>query len=162
MNRQQKILLFAFLVLMARPEIQSKEPASIDIISWLAGSWKGEAFGGDVEEIWSQPIGGTMIGMFRMSSKGKVQFMEFEEIVEQDGSLVFKVKHFTQAFIGWEEKEKSIEFPLVSTADNEAHFDGLRIIKIDDKTCKHVVTLKDKATGQIKDVEIVYHRTQLH
>jgi hypothetical protein len=80
--------------------------ADISMVSWLAGRWKGEAFGGIVDEIWSQPAGGTMMGMFRLIDKGKVVFSEFEEIVEQEGLLVFKVKHFSPAFVGWEEKDK--------------------------------------------------------
>jgi hypothetical protein len=99
-----------------------------------------------------------MMGMFRLIDHGKVTFSEFEEIVEQDSLLIFKVKHFTPAFVGWEEKEKSIEFKFLSSTENEIHFDGLTLIKIDEKTCKHVIRLKDKATGQTKDVEILYHR----
>jgi len=137
--------------------VDSQKP-NIEAVSWLAGSWSGEAFGGTAEEIWSQPIGGTMMGMFRLVEKGKVTFSEFEEIVEQEGLLIFKVKHFTSAFVGWEEKEKSVDFKFLSSTENEIHFDGLTLIKIDEKTCKHVIKLKDKTTGQTKDVEILYHR----
>jgi len=136
------------------------EPSHVDInvVSWLAGDWKGEAFGGIAEEIWSQPVGGTMMGMFRLIDKGKVAFSEFEEIVEQDNTLIFKVKHFTSAFVGWEEKEKSVDFKLVSSTGNEIRFEGLTLIKIDEETCKLVITLRDKATGKTKDVEILYRR----
>ena len=96
--------------------------------------------------------------MFRLMKDGKLSFCEFEQIVEQDNSLVFKVKHFTSAFVGWEEKDKSIDFKLLSASENEIHFDGLTLIKIDDKTCRLVVRLSDKTTGRTKDVEIVYHR----
>ena len=136
------------------------EPSHVDInvVSWLAGNWKREPFGGIAEEIWSQPVGGTMMGMFRLIDKGRVAFSEFEEIVEQDNILVFKVKHFTSAFVGWEEKEKSVDFKLVSSTGNEIHFEGLTLIKIDEETCKYVITLRDKATGKTKDVEILYRR----
>jgi hypothetical protein len=132
--------------------------ADINTVRWLSGSWKGEAFGGIAEEIWSQPAGGTMIGMFRLMDRGKVAFCEFEEIVEQDNLLIFKVKHFTPAFVGWEEKEKSVDFKLLSSTKNEVRFDGLTLAKIDDNTCKCVIKIKDKATGKTKDVEILYHR----
>jgi hypothetical protein len=130
------------------------------MVRWLSGSWKGEAFGGTVEEIWSQPAGGTMMGMFRLIDKEKVTFSEFEEIVEQGNLLIFRVKHFTSAFVGWEEKEKSVDFKLLSSTENEVRFDGLTLIKINEETCKHVITLSDKATGKTKDVEILYHREQ--
>jgi hypothetical protein len=137
--------------------VESQRP-TIEMVSWLAGSWKGEVFGGTAEEIWSQPVGGTMMGMFRLIDHGKVAFSEFEEIAEQDNLLIFKVKHFTPAFVGWEEKEKSVDFKLLSSTGNEIHFDGLTLIKIDEKTCKCVIKISEKATGKTKDVEILYHR----
>jgi Domain of unknown function (DUF6265) len=130
----------------------------IDLVRWLAGNWKGEAFGGIADEIWTSPAGGTMMGMFRLVENGKVSFFEFEQLVEQDNRLVFRVKHFTSGFVGWEEKDKSIDFKFLSATKNEIHFDGLTLIEVDDRTCKHVIRLQDKATGQSKDVEIIYHR----
>jgi hypothetical protein len=159
MTRYFLIALCFFSLVVALPA-QNTAPADIKVISWLAGSWKGEGFGGEVEELWSQPASGSMIGMFRAIEKGKLSFLEFEQIGEQNGSLVFKVKHFTPGFVGWEEKDKSVEFKFLSSTPNEIRFEGLTITKIDDDTCKHVVTLKDKATGKTKDVEIFYHRTK--
>jgi hypothetical protein len=150
--------LFVFVCTVNFAASVEPQRPNIETVSWLAGNWKGEAFGGIVEEIWSQPAGGTMMGMFRLIKDGKVSFSEFEEIVDQDNGLVFRVKHFTSAFVGWEEKEKSIDFKFLSSTENEIHFDGLTLIKIDERTCKHVIRLKDKTTGQTKDVEILYHR----
>src|ERR1700737_1738725 len=159
MNRA-RVVLFLSLVVVFTSEGQNAQPTSINIIVWLAGSWKGEAFGGEVEEIRSQPVGGSMMGMFRATEGGKTSFSEFEQIVERDNMLVFKVKHFTPALVGWEEKDKCVEFRLLSSTGNEVLFDGLPLIKIDENTCKHVITLKDKATGKTRDVEIMYHRTK--
>src|ERR1700736_4369704 len=80
--------------------------ADINVVRWLSGSWKGEAFGGTVEEIWSQPAGGTMMGMFRLIDKEKVTFSEFEEIVEQGNLLIFRVKHFTSAFVAGRKRRR--------------------------------------------------------
>jgi Domain of unknown function (DUF6265) len=159
MNRNLLVVLLSLLVVFAS-KAQNAQPTSINMIAWLAGSWKGEAFGGEVEEIWSQPVGGTMMGMFRTVEKDKTSLSEFEQIVEQDSTLIFKVKHFTSAFVGWEEKDKCVEFRLLSSIGNQVHFDGLTWIKIDENTCKAIITLQDKATGKTRDVEIVYHRTK--
>jgi hypothetical protein len=40
--------------------------ASIADLKWLAGHWTGPAFGGICDEIWSQPTGDSMVGMFRL------------------------------------------------------------------------------------------------
>ena len=102
-----------------------------------------------------------MIGMFRLIDKDKVAFCEFEEIAVQDNLLVFRVKHFTPAFVGWEEKDKSVDFKFLSSTENEVRFDGLTLTRIDENTCKHTIRLLDKATGKTKDIEILYHRTRL-
>ena len=39
--------------------------ATLEDISWLAGNWKGEAFGGKFEENWSKPTGGSMMFNFK-------------------------------------------------------------------------------------------------
>ena len=154
-----RIVLSTTVALFAAAAVEF-EPVRIDRIAWLAGTWKGQAFGGEVEEIWSRPNGGTMMGMFRLLEKGKTVFTEFEQIVEQDNSLVFKVKHFTPAFVGWEEKDKTVDFKLLAAQENEVRFDGLTIALIDADTCKHVIRLKDKETRQEKDVEIIYRRVK--
>ena len=38
----------------------------LENISWIAGHWKGEAFGGITEEIWSEPSGGSMMASFKL------------------------------------------------------------------------------------------------
>ena len=103
----------------ARPE------ATIADVAWLAGYWRGSGLGGDCEEIWSLPAGDRMQGIFTLSRDGGLSFSEAMTLVEEEGSLVLKVKHFTPEFVGWEEKEDYVSFPLVELRQNEARFRGL-------------------------------------
>ena len=105
-------------------------PATVEDIEWLAGFWKGEAFGGQVEEMWSPGSVGTMVGTFKLMHDGAPTMYEIELIVEEAGSLVFKVKHFNADFSAWEDKEEFIGFPLVKLEENAAYFDGLTIRRI--------------------------------
>ena len=102
-----------------------KKSYSIDDLAWIAGNWQGEAMGGQFEETWNKPSGGTMMGMFKLIQNDKVVFYELCTIVETDQSLVMRIKHFHPDMKGWEEKDKCMEFPLVSVDENEAKFDGL-------------------------------------
>jgi hypothetical protein len=69
--------------------------ATIADAAWLAGHWAGEGLGGFAEEVWSPPHGNSMMGMFRVVGKdGKVTLHEILTLVERDGSLVLKLKHF--------------------------------------------------------------------
>lgn len=99
--------------------------AQVEDMNWLAGHWVGEALGGTVEEIWSPPRGGAMMGMFRLVKDAETVFYELMTIVPENGSLVLRLKHFNADLTGWEEKQDTVDFPLVEVAGNAFHFDGL-------------------------------------
>jgi hypothetical protein len=46
---------------------ENRPPATLDEVSWFAGSWSGEAFGGTFEEVWNPPSEGSMVGMFKFT-----------------------------------------------------------------------------------------------
>ena len=100
-------------------------PATIADMAWLAGSWTCEALGGSAEEIWSAPRNGGMMGMFRLIRNGAPVFYELLTLVEENGSLILRVKHFNPDMTGWEEKDKSINFPLVAKENGAVYFDGM-------------------------------------
>jgi hypothetical protein len=65
-----------------------RRPAAdpLESIGWLAGSWTGEESGRVVEEHWTQPSGGAMIGMSRTLAGGRMTEFEFLRIeAERDG-----------------------------------------------------------------------------
>jgi hypothetical protein len=61
----------------------------INAVGWMAGSW--ELRQGDVvtEEHWTNPAGGTMIGMSRVSGRGKTMFFEFLRIEARADGLYY-------------------------------------------------------------------------
>ncbi|HEX6737872.1 MAG TPA: DUF6265 family protein [Vicinamibacteria bacterium] len=106
---------------------EKSPPARIDDISWLAGRWTGEALGGVSEEIWSAPRGGAMMGMYRLVREGKPVFYELCTIVEENGSLLLRLKHFNADLTGWEEKARTVDFPLVAIEGGAFHFEGMSL-----------------------------------
>ena len=111
----------------------SSPKAAIEDVAWLAGHWEGEGLGGRSIETISPPAGGQMVGHFQQLEDGKVQFYELYEIAPKDGSLVMRIKHFNADLTGWEEKDKSMVFPLVAVETNAVHFDGLTIRRDGDR-----------------------------
>lgn len=100
--------------------------ATLADLDWLVGHWKGEGLGGVSEEIIAPAAGGQMMGMFRHSdATGKLKFYEFYLFAETGDSLTLRLKHFTPALHGWEEKDDYVEFPLVALGENAVYFDGL-------------------------------------
>ena len=61
-------------------------------MAWLAGAWvgtRGKEGATSIEERWSPPLGGAMLGTSRTVSKGSMRAFEFLRIVERDGGLVY-------------------------------------------------------------------------
>ena len=114
-------------------------PAKIGDVAWLAGYWRGEGLGGAVEEIWSLPSGDRMQGIFTLAREGAPVFSEAMQLVEEEGSLLLKVKHFTPDFVAWEEKEDHVRFRLVKLAENEAYFSGLTFRRKGDELVIYIV-----------------------
>ena len=100
-------------------------PATIDDMAWYAGAWRGAGLGGDNEEIWSAPKNGTMMGMYRLLEGERTVFYEFLTIVEDRNSLTLRLKHFHADLRGWEERDQSVQMPLVAKRDGRFYFDGL-------------------------------------
>lgn len=106
-------------------EGQLGERATIADASWLAGSWRGTGLGGSSEETWSQPDGGIMVGTYRLIKDGKPVFYEMMWLMETEGTLILRLKHFSPDLVGWEEKDKTVDFKFVKKEGKRLYFSGL-------------------------------------
>ena len=129
--------------------------AEIDQIDWIAGHWHGEAFGGQIEEVWSKPAGGAMMGMFRLVQGDEVGFYELLTLLEENGSLVFRLKHFNSDLTGWEEKDETVSMPLVALEDDAVFFDGITFRRVNDKTM-HIFLASENKKGGFDEIKFVY------
>ncbi len=143
-------VLFKFLILLC-PRLAMSQ-STIDEFAWLAGRWHGDGLGGQSEEIWAPPSGGTMMGMFRHTKEGKVTFYEFFIIKEDADGFKLKLKHFTPELVGWEEQDKYVTFPLLHLSPTRIEFDGLVMEKIDTDKMNITVQIKQKDGETIKEV----------
>ena len=126
--------------------------ATINDVTWISGTWKGEAFGGITEEIWSEPLGDSMMASFKLVAEGKVQFYEIEIIRELKESLILQLKHFHGDLKGWETKDQTVDFPLVKITDLAVYFDGMTFEKVSEKEMNVYVLMheKDGSTNEMK------------
>jgi hypothetical protein len=138
---------------------QESPDATIDQVAWIQGNWAGEAFGGTVEEVWNPPSAGSMMGMFKSEKDGVVNFYELMIIAEQDNTLIMKLKHFNEDLTGWEEKEETVDFPLVKLEPKAAYFDGLTFEKISEEEM-HVYVVVGMEEGKKQEMKFVYKRVE--
>lgn len=110
-------------------EGEERPAATLDDARFLVGRWVGTAFGERMEESWSEPTGGSMVGTFKLFSGDEPAMYEIMLLTVEDGTLSLKVKHFNADFTAWEDKEDYVNFRLVAKAPGELHFGGLSFYK---------------------------------
>jgi Domain of unknown function (DUF6265) len=133
-------------------------PATLADMKWLVGHWKGTGLGGVSEEIWAEPAGGVMMGMYRLVLSGKPSFYEFIHLAEENGSLVMKLKHFNPDLTGWEEKDRFVTFRLLKLGLNEVYFGGLTFRRSVDRL-QIFLALRDKE-GNVREEEFRMERVR--
>ena len=160
----KKYLVFLFLIVSINFHAQNalkfnalkgSPKATLNQVSWIAGHWEGEAFGGVTEEIWAKPLGDSMMGSFKLVTNGKVQFYELCTISEENETLVFRLKHFHNDLKGWEEKDERLETKLVKIEDNKAYFNDFTFERINKNELVIYVVFKDD-TGKESEMKFNY------
>ena len=133
-----------------------RPPATLEDVSWLVGSWEGEAFGATFEEVWNPPSAGSMVGFFKVINDDEVSFYELLLLVEEEGSLSLKVKHFNPDFTAWEEKGDYVDFRFVKAEENAIHFSGISFYRIsDDEMHGYIVMRKG---DEVREEKLTYRR----
>lgn len=104
-------------------------PARLSQMEWLVGQWSGTGIGGaPALESWLPPTGSTMIGTFvQQADNGAIMFTEHLYLIEEEGSLVLRLKHFNADLTGWEEKDEMLTFRLVAMEHCGAYFRALTL-----------------------------------
>ena len=136
----QTILLFALIALQnvhAAEPMQTRQlppnaqspAATVADVAWLQGHWKGNALGGQAEEMWTPPQDGVMLGMFRLIRDRKPSFYELLTMAEDQGTLVLNLKHFEPNLTSWEEKAESQRFRLVAKEPDRLLFEGMTFVR---------------------------------
>lgn len=98
----------------------------IEQLSWMVGNWLGNEDHVISEEQWSQPIVGTMMGMYRMVNNGKPIFYELMLLIQDSSGIKLQLKHFSHPLKGWENKDDAgVIFTLLKVEGRKAYFDGM-------------------------------------
>jgi hypothetical protein len=136
-------------------ENAARPKATLADVKLLEGHWKGDFLGAKAEELWLPPAGGAMAGIFRMYDGDKVVFYELMVLVEEEGSVSMKLKHFHPDLKGWEEKDAMKTFKLVKATPEGVWFEGLTFLKQADGSLQGYIAFKQK-DGGAKEEAFVY------
>lgn len=105
------------------------QAATIADFSMLIGNWTGKGLGGNCDENWLGPVDNRMHGIFRLVKDGKLVFTEYMNIGQDSTGWALKVKHFMPDFVGWEEKDKSVDFRFIRAEKNALYFSGITFVR---------------------------------
>ncbi len=131
--------------------------ASLSDIEWIQGHWQGEAFGGITEEIWTPPLGNSMMCAFKLVVNNQVKFYEITTITEEEGSLMLRLKHFHGDLKGWEEKDVTQDFRLVKVTKNKVYFEGFTFERISKNEINMYVMISNN-DGKQEETKFSYRR----
>ena len=95
----------------------------------LAGHWQGKIGSAEIEEVWTAPGNGGMIGMFRLMQNGRLSMSEFMTVDETPEGAVMHMRHFAaglkpreeQALV-WQVVEKGNNKLLLRTGETQLRF----------------------------------------
>jgi len=99
-------------------------PATLADVAFMTGHWIGGDPGDLSEEVWSAPEGDSMMGMWRFVAKGQTRIYEILTLTKEGENVVLRIRHFNPKLVAREEKDRSVELPLVSKSASEAVFEG--------------------------------------
>jgi hypothetical protein len=116
MRLRLKVLVLA-AVMVWTMQASGQSAASLEQLKWLAGSWQMDKAGKVIEEQWTTPAGGIMLGVGRTIANGKAVEFEFLRIEQRGDSLVYVAQPGGQV---------PTEFKLETVTENEVVFANLQ------------------------------------
>ncbi|AXT19620.1 hypothetical protein D7030_09860 [Flavobacteriaceae bacterium AU392] len=151
------VLIVLIITISCQAQSDKQLEPKLENIAWISGNWKGKAFGGIVEEIWSEPSGGSMMATFKLINNSKVVFYEIEIIREVNNTLILQLKHFNNDLKGWETKDETVDFPLKEITKDKVVFEGMTFEKINDNEMNVFVDIKNN-NGKVEVVKVNYKK----
>jgi hypothetical protein len=80
---------FLLSVSAVSAETPGVTPPSLESLAWMAGSWASDSAGARIEEHWTAPAGGLMVGMHRDVKPGKRAAFEFLRIAADAEGIAY-------------------------------------------------------------------------
>ncbi|MEP7361786.1 MAG: DUF6265 family protein [Acidobacteriota bacterium] len=104
-----------FLLLLTAATLASAQ-TEVSSLGWLAGCWEMRPAPGIlIEEHWTKPAGGTLLGMGRTIKGSRTVFTEFFRISIENGKLTYTARIGTKGVT---------EFPLLKMSTAEITFEN--------------------------------------
>jgi len=86
----RRVVMASALALMAASPLAAQtRPGGVEALAWMAGAWAGEKDGVAMEELWTVPRGGALLGLHRDVKAGRLLSWEFLRIQATDAGIIY-------------------------------------------------------------------------
>ncbi len=117
----------------------------LEELAWMAGTWRGQlGESTTIEEVWSDPAGGTMMGMFRLLKGGEPGFTQFITLERTADGVMLRLRHFHPGLLGWEAADAPVVYRLETNDGNQAVF-----VKTDKPLPYRLIYRRDGSEGLV-------------
>ena len=114
MTRITCLLVVGLVVAFTGGFVKVQTP-SIEKLSWISGCWQGRLGDAILEEHWTKPGGGSLLGISRTIRNGKTLSYEFMQIREENEGIFF---------IAQPQGGNKVPFRLIRLEEGEAAFEN--------------------------------------
>ena len=111
----QMVIASVVVLLAASPLAAQVPPGGVEALAWMAGTWAGERDGVAMEELWTIPRGGALLGLHRDVKAGRLLSWEFLRIQATDAGTFYYASPLSAP---------PTAFKLVETGDKRAVFEN--------------------------------------
>lgn len=100
--------------------------ASVAQLGWIAGLWTGTLGDRTIEQHWLAPLGTSMVAVYRNVQGERPMLYELLTLEQEGDGVVLRIKHFAPGpgLVGRQEKDESVNHPLVALDGQTAVFEG--------------------------------------
>ncbi len=154
-----RALMAGALVMALAATAKAKAP-TVEGLKWLEGSWTStQTDGGLGEQTWLAPRAGTMMGVFRLIRKDKVEFAEVLTVTQREYGLVLTIRRFDK---GLTPLPGEAEFTSTSQTATGTVFESkdAKLGRITWRTSKTGMEVQVIPAGTTKPVTFTYTRVR--
>jgi hypothetical protein len=110
------LLMVPVLALLSSgPLVAQAPPRTVEALAWMEGAWSGDKDGVAMEEVWTSPRGGALLGLHRDVKGGRLLSWEFLRIQATDAGTFYYASP---------RSAPETAFKLVETGDKRVVFEN--------------------------------------
>lgn len=109
------VIASALAVLSSAPLVAQTPARTVEALAWMEGAWSGDKDGVAMEEVWTAPRGGALLGLHRDVKGGRLLSWEFLRIQATDAGTFYYASP---------RSAPATAFKLVETGDKRVVFEN--------------------------------------